>query len=499
MFMDLDADLNKDKRERFSGTAASWMGALNGKLTLKDICLPATHLSGMYKVLNKETDTWASDCYQNLNIYEQLDYGVRCFDFSPQFITKAERNINRTSHLRDFHVYKEDFIGSSLAEILEDIRTFLTNNSSSGAETIILCFSDLKNFNKERTQLLFFLLKEKIGFWLLGKKMIGQQKISNVPLNYLRNKILVVFRTSGAGSIKLPLLRGEDFFWSEESLLGANESLEQSTIEEVKQQQLRRFIMFDQTDKLFVLNWRLMNSAKKPDIEVVHKLNQKLFSVNEKPNGSSPLFLTNPNQQKVNVISVDALQSTETLQACQRINQLQEEESSYIRFLQPNADYLIRPYTQVNQCLTIEEELIEEESSHNCLLQRCWSHKEASVGQVFTLSTKSNFQRKFTMSLEGLPSRPILTIRETTSKICATYVTISLIDFYWGIEPYFRPIRNAKGELIEYKRQKGCFLIFHSLQKQCLGVSQRMNKLILLPYEREQENLNLVWLFEKVQ
>ena len=100
---------------------------------------------------------------------------------------------------------------------------------------------------------------------------------------------------------------------------------------------------------------------------------------------------------------------------------------------------------------------------------------------------------------EGFPFRLILMGGEKASEISVAPIPNALIDFYWIIEPYFRPIKDEKGEVVEYQRKKGCFLISHSLIKLCLARSKEADKVILLPYKKETENLDLVWFFEKIQ
>lgn len=120
----------------------NWMSAnldILGDLTLKELCLPGSHDSGMSEVKWQTVFATQKNCKtQNLNIYQQLECGIRYFDLRPII----ENDEFYTGHYANIigGIY-QGARGQSIKTIIDQINSFCASNN----ELIILSISHCLN------------------------------------------------------------------------------------------------------------------------------------------------------------------------------------------------------------------------------------------------------------------------------------------------------------------------------------------------------------------
>ncbi|THF47899.1 hypothetical protein E6C50_15820 [Flavobacterium supellecticarium] len=144
---------------------------LTQDLPLKKMVFPASHDAGMYthglETLGKT---------QDLNLYQQLEAGVRYFDLRP------DKNLN---------IY-HGFTGPSVQEVLDDVKLFYKEGHR---ELAILKFSHFDGFTSAIYETLKTMINDTIGPWLFRSIPDGYQRLADIPMGtYLKDsgQILVV-------------------------------------------------------------------------------------------------------------------------------------------------------------------------------------------------------------------------------------------------------------------------------------------------------------------
>jgi|GEM_PF-640558 len=145
-----------------------------GNKNLKQLILPAAHDAAMYP--GKLPDALGKT--QDLNIYEQLSYGIRYFDLRPGW------------NGSQLYIYHGDIRGPELSKVLEDIHSFMKEGHQ---ELVILKFSHYKKFDEKIYKKLINRICDSLGDWLFTSS--SGQRLSNIPLNNFINgtgSVLVV-------------------------------------------------------------------------------------------------------------------------------------------------------------------------------------------------------------------------------------------------------------------------------------------------------------------
>ncbi|UUC44950.1 hypothetical protein [Flavobacterium cerinum] len=144
---------------------------LTENLPFKKMVFPASHDAGMYthglETLGKT---------QDLNLYQQLQAGVRYFDLRP------DKNLN---------IY-HGFAGPSVQEVLNDVKRFYQEGHH---ELTILKFSHFDKFTPVIYEKLKTMINNTIGNWMLRSIPEGYTRLADVTMGtYLQDKgqILVV-------------------------------------------------------------------------------------------------------------------------------------------------------------------------------------------------------------------------------------------------------------------------------------------------------------------
>lgn len=144
---------------------------LTRDLPLKNMVFPASHDAGMYthglESLGKT---------QNLNLYQQLQAGVRYFDLRP------DKNLN---------IY-HGFAGPSVQEVLNNVKDFYKEGHR---ELTILKFSHFDKFTTTIYDKLKKMINDTIGPWMLRSLPEGFNRLADVTMGtYIQEKgqILVV-------------------------------------------------------------------------------------------------------------------------------------------------------------------------------------------------------------------------------------------------------------------------------------------------------------------
>ena len=152
-----------------------WMGevlAFNYAVKLNDLTMPGSHDAGMYTDITEKART------QALNIYDQLKAGSRYFDL---------RICKSSGELWTYHGAS---YGGKLQDILNDVKTFLTENSS---EAVFLKFRSYASSDQQDTT---ELVKNTLGGLLY--KNSTTPNFANQPLINFSGKAVAVFKSYDA-------------------------------------------------------------------------------------------------------------------------------------------------------------------------------------------------------------------------------------------------------------------------------------------------------------
>lgn len=288
-------------------------------MTLKDYCMPASHDAGMYKInkgvwpyVQREMTKYTNwipyiDFFaqlniellinnslkpiinpkiktQELNTLEQLRKGVRYFDFRPGISPKVTNN-------KDFYLIHGKLPstdvpipGEKLADALDQINSFITENSK---ETIILYFSHFK-IGKDLSQDFIDLINLKLGNKLLSRNTIDNhfepsnlyKSINNLPIQKLQGKVIVLvhededfdFSTLKGSNLykgmyfsKKNTTKADTAYQDKEVLFTTyDDYANSSSFDKMREDQLEKFAQFGQTngkknneDALFAVDWTL--------------------------------------------------------------------------------------------------------------------------------------------------------------------------------------------------------------------------------------------------
>ena len=171
------------------GDLAGWMAAIDDKMPLARIMMPAAHDAGMAEKASEMTGAAAAlgksiACTQSLTIPEQLAAGVRYFDVRPY----CDDGAMRTCHV-------DDSLGGALGETLDSIfggaAAFVAAHPT---ETAIFRLSHWRNDGDKATVVNF--IKSKCGDALY--KSATAENLNAIALGKVRGKIIVVSEsTSG--------------------------------------------------------------------------------------------------------------------------------------------------------------------------------------------------------------------------------------------------------------------------------------------------------------
>lgn len=196
----------------------AWMGVAYNYLkdkTLKQIIIPGSHDSGMYKTTECTSLADASKTQtQGSNIYDQLLQGARYFDLRVVAQYKDGGDVEyKIAHVTDvgkivFDIGYKGCLGPSMDEVFNDIVKYAADPAHK-SELVILKFSHFKNccwpgfaegWNADRQKDFTQYLTKKIGDYLVryqGGKRIGELTYSEILAsgNSDAAKILVVIES----------------------------------------------------------------------------------------------------------------------------------------------------------------------------------------------------------------------------------------------------------------------------------------------------------------
>lgn len=513
-----------------------WMEDLEDQLTLKDICLPGTRHSAMYEV--------APFCqiehpcrFQKLNVYQQLNIGVRYFDLQPVYLQQQERD--KTNHKHSgIYLYAGNTIGPPLEDVLDQIVQYYNSDSQlknekdkDGQETIILRFSAFKHFDLAPNQRFVALIKEKLEGILLEKKLVGRSHLSHLPLSDLRSKVIVLLKEESDQKLYYPWAITENMYACGEELGIDDEYDDYPSYDAMEQDRLEKLLLYDDPDRLLLSKWTLgkdkhaclLKMGEGNDLalssilaraELSDRLKQQLGKVNdpfekkamainqlpcqnEKQTRHHPLFARNQKQQKVNILLQDFVTDSQAVAACRYHSS--EADSSTPRFgtsIRDKKQYLIRPLSNVHLCL----QLLKERGAESPSLGLCAFAASPLAHQVFTFLSNSIGQQRGFFAMEKLAEHTLL---GTNDPGAITGLPSGQKEELaeWLIEPYYKPVINENGKVYRYKRQTACYLMVHAASRLHLSINpdDPLNtSVILRPYEKEKDNRGLIWFFEEV-
>lgn len=145
--------------------------------------------------------------------------------------------------------------------------------------------------------------------------------------------------------------------------------------------------------------------------------------------------------------------------------------------------------TAARLALTLSSNSEEDENGriYNASLEECDLDALVQVGQVFTMLQPQSGGRKYILRAGQLDEKSY-SVRFSSSKE-GFYEEILLNETTsWLIEPYFKAITDASGDICRYERQKGYYLLIHEKLKLCLTVKENTDKesiLFLQPYKKK--------------
>lgn len=177
--------------------SAKWMEQLvkplTGNKTLKDIVIPGSHDAGMSVLTatggqQKGTINECNTLTQALNIEQQLNSGIRMFDFRAGTYNKMLYTKHASSDCM------EDALGGGYGEGLRNIATALHNFLLTNKQEIVL--ATFSHFCEKETPLNS--LKDSLIEWI-GPELIytaNQTAIGMVPLSELAGKVVLSFEVA---------------------------------------------------------------------------------------------------------------------------------------------------------------------------------------------------------------------------------------------------------------------------------------------------------------
>jgi hypothetical protein len=167
---------------------ARWMQDRLGSLgdrPLKNLVLPASHDSAMYKTVFPQSLGQTQD----LTIYEQLSNGIRYFDLRPLWDDAQ------------LFIHHGPVKGPKLSEMLDDVRRFA---SEGHRELVILKFSHYEGFHDEAYVSLAKQIKASLDPWLY-KSLPRGKRLADISLSdYVRHSSAILVLSDGGYPLSNP-------------------------------------------------------------------------------------------------------------------------------------------------------------------------------------------------------------------------------------------------------------------------------------------------------
>lgn len=196
----------------------NWMSAnlaALGNKTLKQLCLPGAHDSGMSSIIYSTVGSTAGNTQTQQNTYAgQLSLGIRFFDLRP-VISHGQYY---TGHYSQVGPSWQGSCGESIAQIISDINNFTASNK----ELIILDLSHdydtdsgNSNYPPFTQEQWMTLLAQLQGINHLYKNSNPNVDLSSLTLNdFIANGPAVVVIIEGTNTVNLGNLAGQGFYTS---------------------------------------------------------------------------------------------------------------------------------------------------------------------------------------------------------------------------------------------------------------------------------------------
>lgn len=237
--------------------------------SLAEITIPGSHDAGMGKVT--ECSDYAGTNVtktQNRSFIQMLNSGTRYFDIRPIITKNGDMYLGHFSWvgedidigIKKFTLRNEGCFGYSVDEMLDDVRTFVSDSNQGNREVIILNFSHFMNFKKfdnkhsHFDQADFGLLENKIKNKLNLYLVYSNKEFINTKINLLTQdgaKVIVTFDAGG--------YEGVDGIYSQKYLNLYDSYSNTNNYIKMKTDQFNK--MSDNAkSKYFVLSWTLTQS-----------------------------------------------------------------------------------------------------------------------------------------------------------------------------------------------------------------------------------------------
>ncbi len=306
---------------------SKWMSTVNGNLTLKDICMPASHDSGMYaldidgKMIISPFIAFPLETRlgltQSKSIKEQLRLGVRYFDF------RVERlwELTAFGHVLRFYHGESWFkkVNSvKLDQALEDIKKFLQNEGQD--ETVVIMYSHFYMNKDKGTELFFddYINKKEYGKnYQLSRDVVNGRKLNTIPLKELRGKIVSII-DDGEKEFSYKKIKNNNVYRRSEFFSLYDNYANKTTFEKMRDDQIAKFSELESPEELFCLNWTLTNNGSMTwdNKSEADRINPKIIQPDEFTNKN--LLQPNSHGNIVNILSVDYVDSW-ALEVCEKI------------------------------------------------------------------------------------------------------------------------------------------------------------------------------------
>jgi hypothetical protein len=263
---------NSDYKKKCNNTLFNrWMSLSEviQRSSLAEITIPGSHDAGMGKV-TKCSDYAGSDVAktQNRSFIQMLNSGTRYFDIRPIINKSGDMYLGHFSWIgknidigiKTFTLRNEGCFGYSVDEMLDDVRTFVSDSDQGNSEVIILNFShfmDFKKFDNKNShfdQADFELLENKIKNKLNPYLVFSNKDFIDTKISLLTKdgaKVLVTFDTDG--------YEGADGIYSQKYLNLYDSYSNTNNYNKMKTDQFNKMSNYSKS-KYFVLSWTLTQS-----------------------------------------------------------------------------------------------------------------------------------------------------------------------------------------------------------------------------------------------
>lgn len=298
---------------------ARWMSCfyrdgLADRLTLKDLCLPASHDSGAYRVLgffNKATAPWVVT--QDLSLGDQLRAGVRVLDLRVKKVSAKEAKKNRIE--AGYYIHHGGYLTIPLSKALEDLAGYFASEDARN-ETLLCEFSHFHEFEEGELEPMIDELEKSLGDHLFVNET--GESLMKLPLSNYRGKIVALIDAKIKSRPGFYELGGEGALEFGGSYANSDE------VDEMISNQAGKFSKFDDEDALFTTSWTLTpqyggGSLPRSVRAMTKEAHAKLVGsfLDEK----LPFGQLNEAGRIVNVINLDFYEevSDEALRLCERV------------------------------------------------------------------------------------------------------------------------------------------------------------------------------------